>query len=93
LETPEVISITRPRAEVTTKLNAYTIAEPVKSFPADYQYLSSSNRKMIKDEVIGYIQAAIIDKGDRKDIIALYDTFKIDASSRKNLRELTDSFL
>lgn len=34
-----------------------------------------------------------MEKEDRADIVALYDTFKIEASSRKTLRELTTTFI
>ena len=87
------MSIIGPPEAADIETNKVTVVEQETRFPTDFQYLSNANRKLIRDEVIGYVQSQIIDREDRSEIVGLYDTFKIEATSRKTLRELTVSFL
>lgn len=66
--------------------------ENVQYFPTDFQYLNKSNRKLLRDEVVSYIDGQILAKEERDDLISKYDTFKIEAASRRTLKELISGF-
>lgn len=61
-------------------------------FPADFQYLNQHNRGLIKDEVVSYIDKNLLGPEERDEVMAKYDTFRIEAACRRTLKELLAGF-
>ena len=61
-------------------------------FPADFQYLNQHNRSLIKQEVVSYIDKTLLGPEERDEVMAKYDTFRIEAACRRTLKELLAGF-
>ena len=99
LETPAVISLLGIKKEPLVDEDGQVLPDyydhrmPKENiFPADFQYLDNHNRRLIKDEVISYIDANILSKEEREEVMAKYDTFRIEAACRRTLKELLQGF-
>ena len=61
-------------------------------FPCDFQVLNSQNKKLVRDEVLSYLQQHVLVPKDREDIDSKFDTFKIESVCRRVLKDLVNGF-